>query len=78
MVEVVIKLPDNVWEEIVKEGYVSHLQDETVAVAVAEGIALPKFHGRLIDELAVTRHAKSVQTLVDMHEAPAVLDYAEG
>lgn len=47
-IELVIKIPEEIYQEAVKSGY-SHLYDEVVANAVADGTILPKGHGRLGD-----------------------------
>ena len=47
-IELVIKIPEEIYQEAINSGY-SHLYDEEVASAVADGIPLPKGHGRLID-----------------------------
>ena len=47
-VELVIKLPEEIYSEAIKSGY-SHLYDEDVANVVGNGILLPKGHGRIAD-----------------------------
>lgn len=46
--QIVINIPEEIYQEAIKSGY-SHLYDEEVANAVANGTPLPKGHGRLID-----------------------------
>ena len=46
-VELVIKIDEEIYQEAIKSGY-SHLYDEDVANAVANGTPL-KHHGKLID-----------------------------
>ena len=47
-IELVIKVDEKIYQEALKSGY-SHLYDEEVANAVANGTPLPKGHGRLGD-----------------------------
>ena len=47
--QLIIDIPEEIYQEAIESGY-SHLYDEAVANAVAEGTPLPKGHGRLIDE----------------------------
>ena len=46
--KIVIDIPEEIYKEAIKSGY-SHLYDEDVANAVANGTPLPKGHSDLID-----------------------------
>lgn len=48
-IELVIKIPDILMEYIVKGRDLSEEQNDEMAYAIADGIPLPKGHGRLID-----------------------------
>ena len=51
--QLIIDIPEEIYQEAIESGY-SHMYDEAVANAVAEGIPIPKGHGRLIDERQIT------------------------
>lgn len=69
-VELVIKIDEEIYQEAVESGY-SHLYDEVVANAVADGILLPKEYGRLIDvdevvkEICIEHKVNSIYELPD-------------
>lgn len=48
MVELLIKISEEIYEDAIRSGY-SHQYDEEVAEAVAKGIKLPKVHGKLVE-----------------------------
>ena len=47
--EIVIKIPDKLYEYIVKGKDLSEEQNDEMALAIADGKPLPEHHGRLID-----------------------------
>ena len=49
MKEIVIKIPDKLYEYIVKGKDLSEEQNDEMALAIADGEPLPEYHGDLID-----------------------------
>lgn len=47
--KIVIKIPDKLYEYIVKGKDLSEEQNDEMALAIADGMLLPEHHGRLID-----------------------------
>ena len=61
MVDVVIRIPDEVYEDVTKNSALSFIYDDTVTSALANGTPLPKGHGRLIDADAITKDFNTFQ-----------------
>lgn len=82
-IELVIKVDEKIYQEALKSGY-SHLYDEEVANAVANGTPLPKGHGKLIDvdDLTWARHTVNkygyeediVVSWDDIVDAPTIIE----
>ena len=47
--KIVIDIPEGIYNTAVKGGYVYSMDESKVINAIANGILLPKYHGRLID-----------------------------
>lgn len=54
--QIVIKIPDDFYERVNKDGCMSYTDAEVVVNAFYCGVVLPKGHGRLIDADAVTKN----------------------
>lgn len=48
------------------------------SLCIKRGTPLPKGHGRLIDEDVLLRNAKSVQTVIDVNNAPTIIEAVTG
>ena len=46
---IVIKIPEDTYKDIIKNGFIYDEDNEVVTHAIKNGISLPKGHGRLID-----------------------------
>jgi len=47
--ELVIKIPEDTYKDIIKNGFIYDEDNEIVTYAIKNGTPLPKGHGRLID-----------------------------
>lgn len=84
--EIVIDIPDKLYEYIVKGKDLSEEQNDEMALAIADGKPLPEHHGRLIDADALYDSAKLCHTEEDgtacvewreINDAPTIVE-AEG
>jgi hypothetical protein len=71
---VVIDIPNYVYESIMNMRGKGSMFEEAVKI----GTPLPKGHGRLIDEDFILRNAKNVQTIVDVNNAPTIIEADKG
>ena len=58
-IELVIKIPEESYEQIIEAGELDYLE---VITAIENGISLPKGHGRLIDENELLKMTKSYKS----------------
>lgn len=47
--KLIIDIPEDIYEDIIKNGFIYDKDNEVVTYALKNGIPLPKGHGRLID-----------------------------
>ena len=73
-IELVISIDDGIIEYIKNNDCLAACYNDEVAKAIKNGTPLPKGHGRLIDEDSILRIAKSTQTVVDINNAPTVVE----
>lgn len=53
--ELVIKIPNETYQEVVKNGFIYDEDNEVISHAIINGTPLPKGHGRLKDEDKIVR-----------------------
>ena len=71
--QIVIDIDEKIYQEAKKSGY-SHLYDEEVANAVANGTPLPKGHGRLIDEKDLSLMTVHMIDGIFVCDAPTIIE----
>jgi len=55
MQEIVIKIPEETYRDVIKNGFIYDEDGEAICYAIINGIVLPKEHGRLIDADALKK-----------------------
>ena len=68
--DIVIKISDEDYKAIAK-GY---LPFGAIADAIRNGTPLPEHHGRLIDADFVSKNASSIRTMIDVNNAPTIIE----
>ena len=78
MIELVIKIDEEDYEimkhNIAVDNPLCPIGEKEMVTKIANGTPLPKRHGRLIDEDFILRNAKSVQTIIDVNNAPTIIE----
>lgn len=69
MKEIVIKIPDHVYEHMIETGFVD-LEANQMGCAIRNGKVLPKGHGRLIDADDIDNH---IIGHVDTRSCPTII-----
>ena len=79
-IELVIKIPEDEYEDVKYFGTIVDEDRDYIASRILNGVILPKGHGNLVDMHFILRNAKSVQTIIDVNNAPTVIeaDTSEG
>ena len=73
--QIVINIREEIYQEAIDSGY-SHLYDEEVANAVANGTPLPTGHGRLIDAdaLKISENYDGIDAMNAVYSAPTIIE----
>lgn len=78
MIELVIKIDEEDYEimkhNIAIDNPLCPIDEKEMITKIVNGIPLPKRHGRLIDEDFILRNAKSIQTIIDVNNAPTIIE----
>ena len=64
-IELVIKIPNETYQDIVKNGFIYDEDNEVVTHVIKNGTPLPKGHGRLIDSNILKGHIDKLPCLPD-------------
>ena len=54
-IELVIKISEDTYKDIVKNGFMYDEDNEVITHAIRNGTVLPEPHGRIIDEYKITK-----------------------
>ena len=74
-IELVIKIPEDIYKDIVENGFIYDEDNEIVTDVIKNGIPLPKGHGRLIDADALIHwHRFESKSDYDIANAPTIIE----
>lgn len=73
-IELVIKLPKRIYSYIRTYENIARSDVLDIKDAILNGAQLPKGHGNLVDMHFILRNAKSVQTIIDVNNAPTIIE----
>ena len=73
-IELVIKIPENIYKYVQITGSVNMLDTQQIANAIFDGKLLPKGHGRLIDADDLLAEINQFDYYDNVKEAPTIIE----
>jgi len=81
MQEIVINVPEEIYQDVIKNGFIYDEDGEVISHAIINGAVLPKGHGRLIDEERISLSGIHFKTERDhammigrLNSAPTIIE----
>jgi hypothetical protein len=72
--QIVIDIPEEIYKDIVKNGFIYDEDNEIVTHVIKNGIPLPKGHGKLIDADAVDIRYSDPEVVETLDDAPTIIE----
>ena len=69
-IELVIKIHEDTYKDIIKNGFIYDEDNEVVTHAIKNGTPLPKGHGRVLDEKDILDIEKNKGWMYDLFDMP--------